>query len=319
LKIMRAMAGQFTAYGGRHARTQRLQCLLQPRGCSPVFMPLCRGFGNSFDPYKSLCVDRSASDEEIKKAYKKQALATHPDRNPDLEPEEAQNRFTEVGSAYEILKDPQKRQEYDQTGRVGGNPNTVNQADAERHFREFIMQQQMFHEQMMRQHRPKVFPDVDMEARIRNDVDAIHQASRVSNISHDNDDRRATYAGKLATIQKVDPDDNSVKLRVMISPRQADELWYGAGAIWDPKAVEEDLEVRISPEVEAIHEASRHSGIGEENDSRRARCSGKLGTVVRVDHDDGSAKVRVVVLPGRADELWFGMAAFEPLPEQYGH
>ena len=73
------------------------------------------------DFYETLGVARSASDEEIKKAYRKLAMKYHPDRNPDNA--EAEAKFKEVQQAYDILSDKQKRSAYDQFGHAGVDPN----------------------------------------------------------------------------------------------------------------------------------------------------------------------------------------------------
>lgn len=85
------------------------------------------------DYYKVLGVDKSASQDEIKKAYRKLALKHHPDRNPDNK--QAEEKFKEAAQAYEILSDSQKRKQYDQFGHSGvegmgaGGPGSMNMDD----------------------------------------------------------------------------------------------------------------------------------------------------------------------------------------------
>lgn len=62
--------------------------------------------------YEILGIERTATLEDIKKAYRKLALRWHPDKNPDNR-EEAEKRFKEIAQAYEVLSDPQKRSRYD--------------------------------------------------------------------------------------------------------------------------------------------------------------------------------------------------------------
>jgi molecular chaperone DnaJ len=68
--------------------------------------------------YKTLGVAKKASEEEIKKAYRKLARKYHPDRNPD--DAAAEEKFKEVSAAYDVLGDPEKRKEYDEAGAFAG-------------------------------------------------------------------------------------------------------------------------------------------------------------------------------------------------------
>ena len=72
---------------------------------------------NKRDYYEILGVERNATETEIKKAYRKVAIKFHPDKNPDNK--EAEEKFKEAAEAYEVLRDSQKRQIYDQYGHQG--------------------------------------------------------------------------------------------------------------------------------------------------------------------------------------------------------
>ncbi len=66
------------------------------------------------DYYKILNVSKEASEEEIKKSYRKIAMQHHPDRNPGNR--EAEEKFKLASEAYEVLRDPEKKQLYDRYG-----------------------------------------------------------------------------------------------------------------------------------------------------------------------------------------------------------
>ena len=76
---------------------------------------------NKRDYYEVLGVGKDASADDIKRAYRKAAMKYHPDRNPG--DKEAEAKFKEVGEAYEVLSDPDKKARYDQFGFAGVDPN----------------------------------------------------------------------------------------------------------------------------------------------------------------------------------------------------
>ncbi len=87
------------------------------------------------DYYEVLGVHRGASEEEIKKAFRKLAMKYHPDRNPGRP--DVEEKFKEVKEAYDVLSDPQKRAAYDQYGHAGVDPSMAGAGAAGAGFRDF--------------------------------------------------------------------------------------------------------------------------------------------------------------------------------------
>src|SRR6476469_4000830 len=82
------------------------------------------------DYYKILGVDKNASDEDNKKAYRKLARKLHPDLNPD--DKEAHKKFQQINEANEVLSDPDKRKKYDQYGKDWQHAEQFEQQRAQR-------------------------------------------------------------------------------------------------------------------------------------------------------------------------------------------
>jgi molecular chaperone DnaJ len=77
------------------------------------------------DYYEALGVPKNATDDDIKKAYRKMAMKHHPDRNQGDGAKASEDKFKEAKEAYEMLSDPQKRAAYDQYGHAGVDPNMM--------------------------------------------------------------------------------------------------------------------------------------------------------------------------------------------------
>ena len=84
-----------------------------------IFLLSC-GLAAKFEPYQVLGVHRRASSQEIRKAYKAKVKEWHPDKNTSPE---AQAQFVEINKAYELLSDPERRRNYDNSGITEDSPN----------------------------------------------------------------------------------------------------------------------------------------------------------------------------------------------------
>ncbi|XP_043236907.1 dnaJ homolog subfamily C member 16-like [Amphibalanus amphitrite] len=91
-----------------------------PTSCITVLLTLLILPTSSWNPYEILGVEQNADSSTIKKAYKQRAKEWHPDKNsaPD-----AEEKFVEIKTAYEVLSDPERRRNYDNTGRTEETPN----------------------------------------------------------------------------------------------------------------------------------------------------------------------------------------------------
>jgi len=197
------------------------------------------------DPYAVLGVDRSASAEEIKAAYRKLALKWHPDRHPPEQRKEAERKFSAAANAYELLSDPQKRRQFDQGGTQPGGPGFPggayprggfpgggihSQAEAERMFREAfggVGIEELISQLLGGQQAPPNVLQAGMQVHVLSDAGAVLRACRDSNIDSTNDPLRMRSLGKRGRIIKVDPRDESVKVEVS----GVGSVWFGAGAV----------------------------------------------------------------------------------------
>lgn len=252
---MAAAATTCGPFSGHWQREPR-QRLLALRGV-PCPAHCSRGGARSFastakaaDPYEVLGVSPSASQEEIKKAYRKQAMAWHPDRCPEEKREEAQRRFAEIANAYELLSDPEKRRLHDSGGSTGaardfgaGGPGFAgggmphdfhSQESAERLFRDVFGQRgfedllgHLFNQDFFGEMGGPAVLKVGSEVRINGEANLVLEACRQSGIDSTNDAKRRRCLGKKGKIIKVDPKDQSVKVSV---PGVGD-VWFGSRAV----------------------------------------------------------------------------------------
>ena len=85
------------------------------------------------DYYKVLGLERNATEQDIKKAYRKLALKWHPDKNPD-NIDEADKKFKDIALAYEVLSNKEKKEQYDHGGNTNMNNININPQEMFNHF-----------------------------------------------------------------------------------------------------------------------------------------------------------------------------------------
>ncbi|CAE7595563.1 EMB2654, partial [Symbiodinium natans] len=210
-------------------------------GLPPLGLGACRSFSSSSrsdDPYKILGIGRNATPEEIKKAYKKEAMKWHPDRQPPEKREEAQKRFTEVANAYETLSDPEKRRASDAgggangfTGHTGFHSTGGNtQASAEDLFRQ-VFGQRGFQELFLNLQAMQGFgsPGISVGAtvKVHTDKRRLLRLCRAAGIDATNDGKRVQSVGKEGRVIKVDHDDDTAKVAV----NGVGDVWFPAQAL----------------------------------------------------------------------------------------
>lgn len=238
-----------------------LRCAGLPRSCpmlghgSQSWPPgVCRSFSSSAspdderDPYKLLGVEKGASADEMKAAYRKQALKWHPDRQPAEKRQEAERRFSAIASAYELLSDPEKRRQYDagggaQPGAPGAGPRGPGQGSGGPGFHGGFYgpshSQESADELFRRAFGGKGLEEIleqffgavaglaaiepGMEVQVIQDWSALLSACRECGIDPTNDDKRRRSMGRRALVIKVDTRDQTVKLSV-----------EGIGDVWVP-------------------------------------------------------------------------------------
>ena len=95
-----------------------------------LFLLFCSFCDGKLEPYRILGVDRQASTQEIRKAYKNKAKEWHPDKNDSPN---AQEKFMEISAAYELLSDAERRKNYDRHGVVDDQPGRNSHPEWHRH------------------------------------------------------------------------------------------------------------------------------------------------------------------------------------------
>merc|ERR1712136_335013 len=149
-------------------------------------------------------------------AYRQLAMKWHPDRNPPERRKEAEERFSSISKAYEVLGDADARRQHDH----GGGSHTGTGGSG---FPAGTNPSQMFRDGFG----GPVQLQVGMSVRVVPDVGVIHAASRRSGVDGTNDAFRSRCAGRAGRITKVDPRDQTAKVNVT----GVGDVWFGAEAL----------------------------------------------------------------------------------------
>mmetsp|Transcript_83496 Transcript_83496/g.239868 ORF Transcript_83496/g.239868 Transcript_83496/m.239868 type:complete len:375 (+) Transcript_83496:29-1153(+) len=209
--------------------------------------------GEESDPYKILGVPRSATADEIKAAYRKQAMKWHPDRQPEEDRKVAERKFAAAANAYDTLSDPAKKRQFDSGGGTGGGSPGGGQGGPGGY--------------------PGGFPQAGFPGGFPGGVHSQESAERLF--------REVFGAQGFNEI-----------LGQLLGGRGLGG-GPGRGQPGEPGVLRAGDEVQVIAEYAAVLRACRRAGIDSSNDALRAKCLGKSGKIIKVDTKDQTVKVSV--------------------------
>jgi len=158
--------------------------------------------------------------------------------------------------------------------------------------------------------------DVGSTVQVLIDVVTVLQACRKAGIGQANDQQRIATLGKIGTVLKKDPRDDTVKISL---PPPLGILWYPVAALMPVTEVpfQSLNEVQIGASVQVLSDsnivlcACLNAGIGSAKDEKRIACLGRTGVVLSRDPQDGTVKCSIAAV----GDLWLPFAAIMPLQE----
>lgn len=191
----------------------------------------------SSNPYSVLGVGPNATAEEIKAAYKKQALKWHPDRQPAEKKDEATKKFSVIADAYEVLSNPEKRRAYDSgfsspgaSAPGAGSGYSRPQGYHSKETAEELFKQAFGSEafgELLGQLLGKAVLQPGASVQVSADRNLVLNACRRSRIDSEFDALRIRALGKTGVVLKVDPRDRTVKLKL----EGIGDVWFAAEAV----------------------------------------------------------------------------------------